>query len=254
MKTQRFGKHKVTYYDSINELPITRYHIYNKMLLVDSGIGGSIADFDNHCDRLVAFLHRNELDNAYKEIDNLRQNIFLIQSALSPKHLAFAAIVKEVDGVERNDLTDDGLKETLAIIGDCAKGEADDVIDSAKKKIEEELELYFPTLFADSSVKEMYDLMLKRTKYVLYGIIEKTSYKEQIEDVTEELITYTKPKDFSSEHSIELAADKQFERICIMLSESLHVNPKQYTVMEFYTAFDYLKEKSKSHSRQSKNR
>lgn len=254
MKTQRFGNHKVTYYETISELPITRYHVYNKMLLVDSGIGSTIADFDNHCDRLVAYLHRNEMENAYKEIDNIRQNIYLIQSALSPKHLAFAAIIKEVDGVERNDITDAGLKETLAMIGDCPIGEADENIESAKKKIEEELELYFPTLFADSSVKEMYDLMLKRTKYVLYGIIEKADYKERIKDITEELITYTKPKDFSSEHSIELAADKQFERICVMLSESLHVNPKTYTVMEFYSAFDYLKEKTKATSKVSKKR
>ena len=255
MKTQRFGKHKVTYYETINELPITRFHVYNKMLLVDSGIGSTIADFDNHLDRIVAFLHRNETESVYKEIDNIRQNVFLIQSALSPKHLAFAAIIKEIDGIERDDLTDDGLKATLAMIGDSSIGEADDIMSSAKKKIEEELELYFPHLFADSSVKEMYDLMLKRTKLVLYGIIDNTDNKEEIKDITEELITYTKPKDFTSENGIELAADKQFERICVMLSESLHTNPKTYTVMEFYTAFDYLKEKSKRASlKQSKNR
>lgn len=255
MKTQRFGKHKVTYYETISELPITRYHIYNKMLLVDSGIGSTIADFDNHLDRLMAFLHRKEIENAYKEIDNIRQNVFLIQSALSPKHLAFAAIIKEIDGVERNDLTDDGLKETLSMIGDSPLGEADAAMESAKKKIEEELELYFPTLFGDSSVKEMYDLMLKRTKLVLNGIIEKTDKSEEIKDVTEELLIYTKPKDFTSEKSVELAADRQFERICVMISESLHTNPKAYSVMEFYTAFDYLKEKSRrANMKQTKNR
>lgn len=225
------------------------------MLLVDSGVGSSIADFDTHMDRLLAYIHRDDKENATKEIENLRQNVFLIRSALSPKHLAFAAIIKDVDGQERNDLSDDGLKETLSLIGDSPIGETDAAMESAKKKIEEELELYFPSLFADSSVKEMYDLMLRRTKMRLYSIIEKTDKTAEINDITDELITYIKPKDFSTEKSVELAADKQFEKICVMISESLHVNPKSYTVMEFYTAFDYLKEKSKrATTKKSKNR
>ena len=34
--------HKVELYNSIEELSIERFHKYNKMLLVDSGIGGSM--------------------------------------------------------------------------------------------------------------------------------------------------------------------------------------------------------------------
>ena len=43
------AKHKVELYDSIDELPIVRFHKYNKMLLIDAGVGSDLSDWDaNH--------------------------------------------------------------------------------------------------------------------------------------------------------------------------------------------------------------
>lgn len=36
----------VELYDSIEDLPIMRFHKYNKMLLVDAGVGSDLSDFD----------------------------------------------------------------------------------------------------------------------------------------------------------------------------------------------------------------
>ena len=87
-------------------------------------------------------------------------------------------------------------------------------------------------------------MILKRTKAVLSGIVEKKDNSAEIEAITLELLTYIKPYDFANEN-IELAADRQFEKICFILTENLHCEPKKYTVLEFYSAFDYLKEKMK---------
>ena len=39
MRTTQIGKYKVEIYDAIEDLPMQRFHKYNKMLLVDAGIG-----------------------------------------------------------------------------------------------------------------------------------------------------------------------------------------------------------------------
>ena len=94
------AKHKVELYDSIDELPIVRFHKYNKMLL-------------------VRYCRLNQPDKAEKEIGNIRQNIYFIQSEISPKHLAFAALVKSIDGKLVDDLTDDGLQKVLDLFAEA---------------------------------------------------------------------------------------------------------------------------------------
>lgn len=221
------------------------------MLLVDAGIGSSIADFDSHMERTMAFLAGKKIEEAQKELQNIRQNIYLIQHQLTPKHLAFAAIVKEVDGKPCDDISDEGLKATLKMMEDVSIGNFDEELADAKKKIEDGLETYFPELFSDSSVKEYYDLIAKRTKLVLKGIIEDKDNSKEIGQLTNELLTFTKPKSFDGAHSVELAADRQFEKICLIITEHLHCNPKAMTVMEFYSAFDYLKEKMKKSNKKA---
>ena len=48
MKTLKLAGKTIEVYDDIENLPVTRFHKYNKMLLVDAGIGSDIADFDKH--------------------------------------------------------------------------------------------------------------------------------------------------------------------------------------------------------------
>ena len=93
-------------------------------------------------------------------------------------------------------------------------------------------------------------MILKRTKIVLKSIVEEKDLQNDVDAVTIDLMTHIKPYDFANEN-IELAVDRQFEKLCILLTESLHCEPKKYTVLEFYSAFDYLKEKMKK--RQTKN-
>lgn len=245
MKTEKIGKHKVVYYDAINELPIVRYHIYNKMLLVDGGVGSDVTDFDNHLQRVIGFIQADKKEDAIKELQNVRQNIYLIQNTISPKHLAFAALITEIDGQPRGDISEEGLNATIAIINDTPAEAVEDKLAETKKKIETELQTYFPSVFSDSAEKEFFDLLIKRTKTVLEGIITKTDKKAEVDAITLEMLTFSRPHDFSTEKNVELAADKQFERICIMLSENLMCNPKAYTVLEFYSAFEYLKDKMK---------
>ena len=108
--------------------------------------------------------------------------------------------------------------------------------------------LYFPAIFNDSTIKEYYDILKRRTLAVLNNIVagkRRPDRTPEIEKLTTALITYTKPQLFSGPESAEIQFDRQFENLCLALSEQLHVKPKEYSVLEFYNAFDFLQERAK---------
>lgn len=243
MKTIKVGLKSVEIYDAIEELPISRFHKFNKMVLVDAGIGSDLSDFDNHIERAIRFSKTNPEVTAI-ELQNLRQNVYFIQSGISPKMLAFCVLVKSINGNPCNDLSDDGLTALQKEFEDMPFNELTAQLEAVKKKIDNELQLYFPGQFDDAAVKEYYDTLKRRTMLMLDSIIagDLEDKRTEIDAITTALITYTKPMEFQGKKSIEISYDKQFESMCLLLSQQLHVNPKNFTVLEYYNSFEYLKQ------------
>lgn len=102
-------------------------------------------------------------------------------------------------------------------------------------------------MFDDAQSKEYYDDLRRHTLAVLDTIIngESEERKAVIERLSLALLQYSKPQSFSGKDNAEIAYDKQFEKMCLTLSRELNCNAKKFTVMEYYTAFEYLKDKTK---------
>ena len=248
MVTAKIGKHTVEFYDTIEELPIVRFHKYQKLLLVDAGIGSDIAAFDQRIEKTRRFLMAGKPEQAQQELENMRQCVFLIQSGVNPKHRAFAALVTKIDGQDCTDIGDDALAAITEKLNDVPESELTAQLEAVKKKIDGELTLYFPALFNDSDVKEYYDILRKRTLEILNGIVagvDDPAGSEIVDKLTTALITYSNPKMFTGSDGVEIQFDRQFENLCLVLSEQLHVEPKKYSVLEFYNAFDFVKERAK---------
>lgn len=248
MVAAKIGKHTVEYYDTIEELPIVRFHKYQKLLLVDSGIGADIAAFDRRIEKTRRFLMAGKPEQAQKELENMRQCVFLIQTGISPKHRAFAALITKIDGEDCTDLGDDALAAITEKLNDVPESELTAQLEAVKKKIDNELMLYFPALFNDSDVKEYYDILRKRALEILNGIVagvDDPVCTERVDKLTTALVTYSHPKLFTGSDGVEIQFDRQFENLCLVLSEQLHVEPKKYSVLEFYNAFDFVKERAK---------
>ena len=252
MVTAKIGKHTVEYYDTIDALPIVRFHKYQKLLLVDAGVGSDITAFDQRVEKARRFIVAGKPDQAQQELENLRQCVFLIQTEMSPKHRAFAALVTKIDGQDCNDIGDDALAAVTEKLNDVPEIELTARLEAVKKKIDGELMLYFPALFNDSDVKEYYDILRKRTLEILNGIVAGEQNPDRtaiVEKLTTALITYSHPKLFTGSDGVEIQFDRQFENLCLVLSEQLHVDPKKYSVLEFYNAFDFVKERAKQAER-----
>ena len=236
------------YHDSIDTLPVTRFHKFQKMMLVDAGIGGDIESFDRHMERIRRYYAKGDMSNAAREIENVRQCVWMIQNGLRPSHLAFAALVVSVDGMPCDDLTDDALKDITEMIGDAPENELDSAVMAAKKKMSGDLALYYPNLFEDGDTKEYYDRIRERTLKILDGIIEGGGNPLEdgdVERLSDEIICWTKPESFVGADGAEIRFDKRFENMCLTLTRETGRNAKDMTVMEFYAAFDYVKEKAK---------
>lgn len=248
MVTAKIGKHTVEFYDTIEELPIVRFHKYQKLLLVDAGIGSDIAAFDQRIEKTRRFLMAGKPEQAQQELENMRQCVFLLQSGVNPKHRAFAALITKIDGQDCTDIGDDALAAITEKLNDVPESELTAQLEAVKKKIDGELTLYFPALFNDSDVKEYYDILRKRTLEILNGIVagvDDPAGAEIVDKLTTALITYSNPKMFTGSDGVEIQFDRQFENLCLVLSEQLHVEPKKYSVLEFYNAFDFVKERAK---------
>lgn len=256
MKQVNIGKHKVTLYNSIEEMPIVRFHKYNRMLLVDAGLGSDLNAVDGHIERAATFIRNDKRKEAATEMENIRQTIYLILQGMSPKHLAFAVLVKDIDGKPCDDISDEGLQRVVDMLGDAPLGDVTAEGEAVKKKIDDELTLYFPEDFDNASEKEYYDIMKRRTQIMLDCILiaDTDERKAEIERLTDELVMFTKPKNFVGRDSVEISYDKQFENMCLVMAQNLNKDPKKFNVMEFYNAYHYIKDQQKRQKRQNKTR
>ncbi len=135
MKTLLLNKKIIKVYDSIDEMPIVNFQKYNKYLLIDSGIGSDADDIDSHIVKIAKFIKAGDNKKALQELQNMRQNMYMVNNEISPKYLAFAALIHSIDGKELTDLSDDGLKEVLSEIKKIKHSKIIEFLYSLKKKL-----------------------------------------------------------------------------------------------------------------------
>ena len=244
MKEVTINKHKCKIYDSIEDLPIVRFHHYNHMVLVDAGIGSEISDFDNHIERVVRYIKNKDNDNAAKELDNLRQNVYQIMSKQSIKDLSFAVLVAEIDGKPCNDMSQDGLQKVVELLSGATKKELTDISQSVKKKIDDEQVLYFPKQFNDVSTREYYDLLKRHTLANIRLITdgESEENKKEVEKLEEKIVLFVKPKVYTGHDGVEVTHDKNFETMCLAITKETGKDAKSMSVLEYYNAYEYIQE------------
>ena len=134
MKNLLINKKIVRVYDSIDEMPIVNFQKYNKYLLIDSGIGSDADDIDAHIVKIAKFIKANNNKKALQELQNMRQNMYMVNNEISPKYLAFAALIHSIDGKEVNDLSDDNLKKLLQDLKEVKHSKVIDFLLWLKKK------------------------------------------------------------------------------------------------------------------------
>ena len=244
MRKVRMGGHTLELYDSVNDLPIGRFHDYNRSLMLDAGIGGDMEAVDAHMAKIVAFLKAGKTDLAAGEMENLRQGLWLVMNGMTPRHSAFASLIASVDGKSTDGWTDSQLDALLKELPDIPVGELVKELDGVKKKIDAELELYFPEVFGKKPT-EWYVSLKRMAMAVLDGITEGLENEEEIKAEEGRLLNMMAPKKFDGSGGAEVKYDREFETMSLAMTQQLHVDVKGMTVLEYYNAYEYLREQGK---------
>ncbi len=245
MKTVNIRGKRVELYDSIDELPIRRFHKFNKYMLIDSGIGSDLNDIDTHIYKIMRFINMDDKYNANTQLENLRQSLYMILQENNIKHLSFITLIKSIDGVELIDLSDDNIRSLSEMFNEKPVTFINKLITAIKKKVDDELELYFPGYFDDTAVKEYYDKMRERALLQIDSIINNKDNTTLINTIEDFLVNLAKPKTFSGNKSIEISYDKHFEEMCLYLKKETGADADTMNVLQFYNAFEYIKKLKK---------
>lgn len=244
MKVEKIAGHTVKLYDGIEELPISRYHVFNRYLLYDMGIGSDYEAIDTHIVRIAKLIEEDKT-KAVTELENFRTSLYFLLSGVSPKNMAFAALVAEIDGKPREDLSDDGIKETLRYFESARHGWLEQLFGAVKKKIGEELRTYFPEIFSDVREKDTLTRMVRRTRLILDGIVSRTDRRDDIKRIDTFILLSTPPREFSTPKGADVAFDKSYSDMCLVISEKFHTPAENMSVLKFYRALHIMKHEAK---------
>lgn len=243
MREEKINKHRFEFYDSIEDLPISRFHKYSKYMLVASGIGDSIADVDEHIEKIMNLIDY-DASKAKRELMNMRHNIITILEEQDIRHMGFMYFVYSVDGKKWEDFSEGGVQKLYEMI----LGESELAMASAERGIRERLDAelrdYFPQVFNDGNLN-LLDYTRKRALLQIDEVLNDTDNSAEIRKLSEFLTIGYKPLIFDGDESAELQFDKQFEQMCLVLSKEFGGEPKKYSVMEYYSAYERLEQINK---------
>ena len=127
---------KVEFFSSIKDLPFTRFNDFNRFVMMDAEIGGTIQDFDKFVVRMNEFITKDLKDEAVKELLNLRLNVNNILNGINYRGLAFACLIKKMNGKEVHDVSLDNINKILKTLSGSGMtiGNVTDKVDELKKK------------------------------------------------------------------------------------------------------------------------
>lgn len=244
MKKVTLGGHIFEFYDAIDTLPIKQFHLYTKYILVLSGIGDSIDAIDNHIGKIASYI-QNDPKRAVNELLNYRRCLYSIMTEADYRHKANLCLIKSVDGKKWEDFTDDGIQQLYEMVTTEEERKMKQFEIELKRKLDEELMTYFPEMFATSIEKNQDDLLRRRAMLQLAEILEGVDNTEAIKAIDNQLYAMADTNNFEGNESAEIALDKRFEEMCLILAKEFGGAAKKFSVMEFYTANKILADRQK---------
>lgn len=245
MRKVKVGKHVLDLYDSIDDMPIGRFHRFNRNLMVDAGVGSDLKAVDSHITKAVAFMKAGKNDSAIGEMENLRKSIILMSGGLDPAFSAFACLVSAVDGKSTEGWSESELDALSEELRDMRLKDLRSETGDVKKKIDAELNLYFPSIFGEQQTGEWYQCLKRIGLSMAREMVDGIDRTAQVEADEMRMLDLIKPRRFDGNGSAEIQYDREFETMSLAMTQQLHVDVKKMTVLEYYNAYDYLREQGK---------
>jgi hypothetical protein len=94
------------------------YAKFNRYLLLENSIGSSVEDFtEKHLNPVYTFIRNDKKQEAFEQLNNLRQLFFMILNEIDVNTMAFCCLVHSINGVIVEDYSEGTLKEMCRVLG-----------------------------------------------------------------------------------------------------------------------------------------
>lgn len=110
----KLGKHKIELYESIDDLPFCRFNAFNKYVMLDAELGSTISDFDQKTVKIHNFLSKEMIKESLDELYNIRNLVHNVLTENNLKGLAWASLIRRIDGELVTDYSPENLKDILS--------------------------------------------------------------------------------------------------------------------------------------------
>lgn len=130
------GKYRVELWDDLSEMPATRMQEFNVAVLVDANVGADLEAIDLHLQRMLKLIKLEDKEKLTNEVMAMRQSMFFVIQKVSPRHKAFVALIKTINGKPLDTLSEEKVKEVIAKLSDegLTESKIREVVATVKKK------------------------------------------------------------------------------------------------------------------------
>lgn len=232
-------------YDSIDELPYWRFQEYNRAAMLDAEIGSDITAIDRHINQARRYNAAGDVENTEKTLLNLRQALAFAGAGTSPESRAFVALIARINGEVVDSLTDNQVERIMATLSrkGLTVGKLRGILEQVKKKLDAQMETFFPGIADSSQTKEYYTALKQRTELILEGLAGKDT-RQAVEKVETLLLKIAPPQNYAAE---EVEMIRAYERSCAIVGQHIGRNPKRLTVLEYFETLETLKTDKKKY-------
>lgn len=109
----KLGKHNIEFFESIDSLPFCRFNAFNKYVMLDAELGSDVMAFDQKIGKIFQFIGKGMIDEIQGEMYNLRNTYHNVMTENNVRGLAFACLIRKIDGEPLDDFGSENLKQVL---------------------------------------------------------------------------------------------------------------------------------------------
>lgn len=137
MKERKLLNGSLVLYTSTKELPTIKFHLFNKFIAQDNGIGADMDAVSRHYAKFDTHLAVGDVEALKQERINLHYCFHLMFNDVDLKSRAMLCYIHSINGYKVGDLNDEMEVEkcmTLLDESGCTIGDVEEVIEEIKKK------------------------------------------------------------------------------------------------------------------------
>jgi hypothetical protein len=134
-KNVQIGKNTITLYNSIHELPIEQYTLFNSYLGQYLGMQSFQENFGN----LITLINNNKTDEARQEATNIYMGLYYTIQNFNITYFSFGCLVHSINGRAVEDYSEEGIRRLLQEISSI--GLTDSLVKSYLDQVKKNLTL-----------------------------------------------------------------------------------------------------------------